>query len=56
MLPVSSGLLTRSADRWSTVRSSDLEPYTELRGCTINDDATRIACVRRRAVAIVVLP
>ncbi len=56
VLPVSSGLLTRSADRWSTVRSSDLEPYTELRGCTINDDATRIACVRRRAVAIVVLP
>jgi len=39
-------------ERWSLVRSPDLEPYGELRRCVVTDDATRLACVRRgKAVA-----
>jgi hypothetical protein len=56
VLATSSGLLVRSADRWSTVRAVLAEPYAELRGCAIADDAARIACVRRGAVVVVTPP
>jgi hypothetical protein len=53
------GVLVRGKplpDRWSLVRSADLEPYADLRGCTINDDGSRIACARRGKAVLVTLP
>lgn len=53
------GVLVRgrpSADRWSMIRSSDLEPYADVRRCTINDDGSRLACIRRRSAVVVTLP
>jgi hypothetical protein len=52
------GLLVRGrpADRWALVRSPDLEPYADLRRCTISDDASRVACVRRGKVVLATLP
>ena len=58
-LALPNGILVRgrpSPDRWSLVRSSDLEPYADVRRCTINDDGSRIACVRRRSPVVVSLP
>jgi hypothetical protein len=58
-LAMPNGILVRgrpSPDRWSLVRSSDLEPYADLRRCTINDDGSRIACIRRRSAVVVTLP
>ncbi|HVJ88783.1 MAG TPA: hypothetical protein VM580_03200, partial [Labilithrix sp.] len=42
--------------RWTMVRSPDLEPYADVRGCTINDDGSLVACVRRRSAVLVTLP
>lgn len=53
------GVLVRgkpSADRWSMVRSPDLEPYADVRRCTIDDDGAHVACVRRRSAVVVTLP
>ncbi|MBX3216946.1 MAG: hypothetical protein KF850_33245 [Labilithrix sp.] len=53
------GILVRgrpSAGRWSMVRSPDLEPYADVRRCTIDDDGAHLACVRRRSAVIVTLP
>ncbi len=58
-LAMPKGVLVRgrpSPDRWSMIRSSDLEPYADVRRCTINDDGTRLACVRRRSPVVVTLP
>lgn len=52
------GVLVRgrpSADRWSLLRSSDLEPYADVSRCTINDEGSRVACVRRRSVVMIEL-
>ncbi|MBX3223096.1 MAG: hypothetical protein KF795_21465 [Labilithrix sp.] len=53
------GILVRgrtSPDRWSMVRSSDLEPYADVRRCTIDDTGAHLACVRRRSAVVVTLP
>lgn len=53
------GLLVRgrpAPGKWSLVRSSELEPTSELRHCTITDDAKRIACLRRGRVVLVTFP
>jgi len=58
-LAMSTGVLVRgraATDRWSMVRSPDLEPYGDLRRCTVNDDGSRIACVRRGKVIVATLP
>ena len=33
-------------------RAPELEPYVDLSQCTTNDDASRIACVKRGRVVI----
>ncbi|AKV01179.1 hypothetical protein AKJ09_07842 [Labilithrix luteola] len=43
------GVLVRGA-KWSRVRAPDLEPYDDLRACTISDDASMIACEKRGKV------
>ncbi len=62
-LPTPNGILVARAavtrpggGHWSMVRSSDLEPYADVKRCTPSDDGTRVACVRRRGVALVTLP
>jgi hypothetical protein len=58
-LAMPGGVLVRgraAPDRWSMVRSPDLEPYADVRRCTIDDDGSRIACVRRRSAVLVTLP
>ncbi|MDF2692560.1 MAG: hypothetical protein K0S65_943, partial [Labilithrix sp.] len=55
-LAMPNGILVRARDRWSMVRSADLEPYADVRRCTINDDGSRLACVRRRSAVVVTLP
>jgi hypothetical protein len=55
-LAMPTGVLVRARDRWSMVRSADLEPYADVRRCTINDDGSRLACVRRRSAVVVTLP
>lgn len=58
-LAMPNGILVqgRSApDRWSLVRSPDLEPYTDVRRCTIDDSGAHVACVRRRSAVLVTLP
>jgi hypothetical protein len=58
-LATPTGILVRgrtSPDKWSMLRSSDLEPYADVRRCTINDDGSRVACLRRRSPVIATLP
>ena len=57
-LAMPNGILVRGRipDRWSMVRSPDLEPYADVRRCTINDDGSRLACIRRRSVVLATLP
>lgn len=43
------GVLVRGA-KWSRVRAPDLEPYDDLRACTVSDDASMIACEKRGKV------
>jgi hypothetical protein len=47
-LATPSGVLTRgkTRDKWAQVRSSDLEPYADLRRCVASDDGSKIACLR----------
>jgi hypothetical protein len=33
-------------------RAPELEPYGDLKQCTTNDDASRIACVKRGQVVV----
>jgi hypothetical protein len=57
VLPIDSGILLRGrGPGWMTVKSPDLEPYSELRSCVVTDDASRVACVRRGQVVIATLP
>lgn len=51
-LVTSRGILVRS-DKTVLLKSADLEPYAELRHCTVTDDALRVACVRRGKVVVV---
>lgn len=58
-LAMPGGILVRgrpAPERWSMVRSPDLEPYADVRRCTIDDSGSRIACVRRRSAVLVTLP
>jgi hypothetical protein len=50
-IATSRGILVRS-DKTMLYRAPELEPYGELRHCTVNDDATRVACVRRGKVVV----
>ncbi len=53
VFPVASGVLVRGiTPGWIRIQSPELEPYAELRRCTISDDATRFACLRRGRVVI----
>ena len=36
--------------RFVCYKAPELEPYTDLKQCTTNDDASRIACVKRGRV------
>jgi hypothetical protein len=56
--PTFNGVLVRgrTPGRWALVKSPDLELYSELRRCTINDDGSRIACLRRGKVVLATLP
>jgi hypothetical protein len=47
----SQGVLVKTT-RAARYRAPELEPYAELRQCTTNDDATRIACVKRDKVVV----
>jgi hypothetical protein len=46
------GVLVRTT-KAARYKAPELEPYTELRQCTTNDDASRIACVKRSGRVIV---
>jgi hypothetical protein len=55
-LALPQGVLLRgqaSPKPWSLVHSPLLEPYSELRRCTVNDEATAVACVRRGKAILV---
>jgi hypothetical protein len=58
VFPVASGVLVRgrTPDRWALVKAHELEPYAELRRCTVNDDASKIACLCRGRVVVATLP
>lgn len=56
-LATPTGVLVRGrGDKWSTPRSAELEPYSDLRRCTIDDDASHVACLRRGKVLLATLP
>lgn len=58
-LATGSGVLVRGrggVDRWSMIHAPELEPYADLRQCTVSDDASRLACVRRGKVVVAVIP
>lgn len=57
-LPTARGVLVRGrrGDRWGLARSVELEPYQDLRHCTASDDASWVACLRRRKVVVARLP
>jgi hypothetical protein len=50
-IATSQGILVKTTTS-ARYRSPELEPYTDLRGCTTTDDASRIACVKRGRVVI----
>jgi hypothetical protein len=53
VFPVASGVLVQGATpKWVLFKAPELEPYAELRGCTVSDDATRFACLRRGRVVV----
>ena len=45
------GVLVKTT-RSARYRATELEPYTDLKQCTTNDDASRIACVKRGKIVI----
>jgi hypothetical protein len=48
VVPTGTGLLVRSGARTRVLRAPELEgAYGELQGCTVGNDASRVACVRR---------
>lgn len=47
----SHGVLVK-ATRAARYKAPELEPYADLQQCTTNDDATRIACVKRGRVVV----
>ena len=47
----SQGVLVKTT-RAARYKAPELEPYTDLQQCTTNDDATRIACVKRGKVVV----
>jgi hypothetical protein len=51
---VGSGVLVkgRAGERWALVNHVELEPYADLRRCVVNDDASKLACVRRGSVVV----
>ncbi|MBX3228150.1 MAG: hypothetical protein KIT84_27005 [Labilithrix sp.] len=48
---VPNALLVLAEGKWRNLRSPDVKP-SELRACTIDDTATRVACVRRGKVVL----
>lgn len=50
-IATSQGVLVKTT-KAARYRSPDLEPYTDLRSCTVNDDGSRIACVKRGRVLV----
>ena len=51
-----SGLLVKTPQRTLRVRSSDLEPYDDLRSCTIDNDGALVACAKKGRVLVVTVP
>ncbi len=47
----SQGVLIRTT-KAARYRSPELEPFAELRHCTVSDDASRIACLKRGRVVV----
>lgn len=54
-LRTKTGVLVKSPGKSVRVQSADLEPYADLRHCTVNDDATAIACTKRGRVLVAAL-
>jgi hypothetical protein len=54
----STGVLVRrpNAERWALLKSSDLQPYGDLKRCTISDDGSRVACLKRGKVVVATMP
>ena len=50
-LATSQGVLVKTT-KAARYRAPELEPYSELQQCTTNDDASRIACVKRGKVVV----
>ncbi|MCL2724975.1 MAG: hypothetical protein FWD69_11120 [Polyangiaceae bacterium] len=50
-VPVRDSVLVRGARSWRA-RAPELEPYTALRGCTVSDDGTHLACESRGKVLV----
>jgi hypothetical protein len=48
-IPVAQGVLVRS-DRWFLYKSAELQPYAALEACTITDDASHVACIKKAKV------
>jgi hypothetical protein len=48
---ISNALLVRADDKWTNLKSSDVRS-SDLRACTIDDAATRVACVRQGKVVV----
>jgi hypothetical protein len=56
VVPTSRGILVRG-DKSRLLRAAELEHgYTDLRDCTVSDDASRVACVRGGAAFVGVWP
>jgi hypothetical protein len=47
----SQGVLVKTT-KSARYRAPELEPYADLTQCTTNDDASRIACVKRGRVVV----
>ncbi len=50
-IPIAQGILVKS-DKWSLYKSPDLQPYTSLDACTVTDDATHVACIKKNKVVV----
>jgi hypothetical protein len=54
-VPVKGGVLLKTPGKNVRIQSADLEPYAELRHCTVNDDATMIACTKKGRALVAAL-
>ncbi len=52
VIPTARGLFVGGGEKGTLLVARELEPYDDLRDCTVNDDASRVACAKKDRVLV----